>query len=117
MVLTASQFEPFIASVFSKRGLLAPTTEYARFFQALTDGRGRLALLTEPVLTLSAPVGPAVEFANKLRERFAGFSVLDVTPMLADLRQVKTTYEQDVLRKSVQISSEAHRAGMRATAR
>ena len=33
-----------------------------------------------------------------------------------DLRQVKTAYEQDVLRRSVAISSEAHRAGMKAAA-
>jgi Xaa-Pro aminopeptidase len=42
--------------------------------------------------------------------------VQDATPILTELRQIKTPYEQDVLRKSVAISSEAHKAGMRAAA-
>jgi Xaa-Pro aminopeptidase len=38
------------------------------------------------------------------------------TPILNELRQIKTPYEQDVIRKSGLISSEAHKAGMRAAA-
>ena len=51
-----------------------------------------------------------------MRERFFGFQVQDATPVLNELRQIKTPYEQAVLRKSALISSEAHRAGMRAAA-
>jgi Xaa-Pro aminopeptidase len=36
--------------------------------------------------------------------------------VLGELRQIKSPYEQDVLRKSVMISNDAHRAGMRAAA-
>ena len=36
--------------------------------------------------------------------------------MVAEQRQIKTAYEQDILRKSVKISNDAHRAGMRAAA-
>jgi len=42
--------------------------------------------------------------------------VQDATPILWDLRQIKTPYEQAVMRKSVSISSEAHKAGMRQAA-
>ena len=115
-VMTANQFEPFVAAVFSKRAQGGSPTESARFFQALSDSRAKLALLLEPQVNLSTPAGPAAQFAAKLRERFFGFNVVDATPILADLRQIKTAYEQDVLRKSVAISSEAHRAGMRAAA-
>jgi Xaa-Pro aminopeptidase len=113
-VLTTTQFEPFIASTLSKRAMSGSPTEYARFFQALTDGRARLALLLEPVTDLSGPPGPVTQFASKLRDRFFGFSVQDSSPILAELRQIKTPYEQNVLRRSVEISSDAHRAGMRA---
>ncbi len=115
-VMTVNQFEPFVAAVFSKRAQGGSSTESARFFQALSDSRAKLAVLLEPQFNLSAPAGPAAQFAAKLRERFFGFNVVDATPILADLRQIKTAYEQDVLRKSVAISSEAHRAGMRAAA-
>src|SRR3954454_4614898 len=113
-VMTVNQFEPFIAAVLSKRAAAASPTEYSRYVQALTDGRAKLALLLDPVTDLSAPAGQAAQFAAKLRERFFGFAVQDATPILAELRQIKTAYEQTVLRRSVEISSEAHRAGMRA---
>jgi Xaa-Pro aminopeptidase len=114
-VQTANQFEPFIAAVFSRRTSTA-TADFGRVFQALAENRARLAVLAEPQTDLSAPPGRAAQFAAKLRERFFGFTVQDASPVLAELRQIKTPYEQDVLRKSVLISSEAHRAGMRAAA-
>jgi Xaa-Pro aminopeptidase len=115
-VMTTSQFGPFVAGIFSKRAAAGAPDEYGRFFQALTDGRAKLAVVVEPHADLSTPPGPAAEFATKLRERFVGFSVQDASPVLAELRQIKTPYEQMVLRRSVEISSEAHRAGMRAAA-
>ena len=117
-VLTASQFEPFLAAVLSKRAAPATPspTEYSRFFQALTDGRAKLAVLLDPQFDLSAPPGQASQFVARLRDRFVGFTVQDATPLLSELRQIKTAYEQTVLRKSVEISSEAHRAGMRTAA-
>jgi Xaa-Pro aminopeptidase len=114
--MTANQFEPFVAAVFSKRRSPDSPNEYARFFQALADGRAKLALPLEPQATLSEPLGPVRQFAAKLRDRFFGFNVVDAAPLVADLRQIKTVYEQDVLRRSVAISSDAHRAGMRAAA-
>jgi Xaa-Pro aminopeptidase len=118
-VLTASQFEPFIAAMFSKRpmppqGLGA--NEYQRFFEALTGRKARLAVMLEPQTSLSAAPGPATQFAGSLRDRFFGFDVQDATPILYQLRQIKTSYEQDILRKSLSISNAAHRAGMKAAA-
>lgn len=115
-VLRLNQFEPFIAAMFSRRAMGADADEYARFFTALDEGRARLAVLLEPQRDLSTPPGPARRFASDLRERFFGFTVDDLRPIVADLRQIKTPYEQDVMRKSLAISSEAHKAGMRAAA-
>ena len=89
-VMTTSQFEPFIAGIFSRRTSPAFSTDYARFFQALSDGRAKLALLLEPPSDLSSPPGPAAQFASRLRDRFAGFAVQDATPILTELRQIKT---------------------------
>jgi Xaa-Pro aminopeptidase len=117
-IMTVNQFEPFIAAMFSKRAMGGggAATEYDRFFTALTESRAKLSLLLEPQPNLSSPPGRARQFATNLRERFFGFTVHDATPMLSELRQIKTAYEQDVLRKSVAISNEAHKAGMRETA-
>ena len=42
---------------------------------------------------------------------------MDATPIIYRLRQIKTAYEQKVLRRSVEISAEAHVEGMRPRAR
>ena len=115
-VMTVDQFEPFIASMFSRRAMRADPEEYAKFFTALGEGRARLALPLEQVSDLTSPPDAARKFAISLRERFLGFTLEDVRPLVYDLRQIKTAYEQDVLRKSVAISSDAHKAGMRAAA-
>ena len=115
-VMTVNQFEPFIAAMLSKRSMGGGDGEYEKFFAAVTDNRARVSLMLEPQSSLSAPGGPVRQFAGKLRERFFGFSVQDATPILWDLRQIKTPYEQAVLRKSVAISSQAHKAGMREAA-
>ena len=117
-VMSAGQFEPFIAAMFSRRPMPAQggANEYQRFFDALTGRKARLAVMLEPQSNLSDPPGPVAQFAAKVRDRFFGFEVQDATPIIHRLRQIKTTYEQDVLRKSVTISSAAHRAGMKAAA-
>jgi Xaa-Pro aminopeptidase len=117
-VLTANQFEPFIADVLSGQGPpgLSPPDEAKTFFDALAQGHANLALLLEPQRNLTDSPGQARQFAARMRDRFFGFQVKDATPVLAELRQIKTPYEEAVLRQSVLISSEAHKAGMRAVA-
>lgn len=116
-VLTASQFEPFIAAALAGQpGPVLTADEGQRFFDALNAGHAALALLLEPQRNLSDPPGTVRQFAARMRDRFFGFDVKDATPVLAALRQIKTPYEQTVLRRSVAISSDAHKAGMRAAA-
>ncbi|HXG71787.1 MAG TPA: aminopeptidase P N-terminal domain-containing protein, partial [Gemmatimonadaceae bacterium] len=88
-VMTMSQFEGFIAAMLSKRPMGGSPTEYAAFFQALADGKARLAILMEPQ-GLRAPPTPTAQFAATLRERFFGFHVTDASPVLDALRQIKT---------------------------
>jgi Xaa-Pro aminopeptidase len=115
-VMTVSEFEPFIAAMLSRRASGGKEGEYDRFFEALAGARARVAIMLERQPDVSSPAGPRTAFAANLRDRFFGFSVQDVTSILHELRQTKTPYEQDVLRKSVAISSDAHRAGMKAAA-
>lgn len=99
-VLTVNQFEGFVAAALSSQ----------------ERPIGTLSLLLEPQRSLTDPPGPVRQFAARMRERFFGFHVKDATPILNELRQIKTAYEQDVMRRSALISSEAHKAGMRAAA-
>jgi Xaa-Pro aminopeptidase len=115
-----NEFEPFVNAMLDRRpyGFRSrdpeAREEFMRFFAALREGRARVALLLQPRPGLSGPLGRAHEFARQLRDRFFGITVTDATDMLWGLRQVKTPYEQRVLARSVEISSEAQRAGMRA---
>jgi Xaa-Pro aminopeptidase len=124
-VFTLDQFEPFVESVFAGRPWRldtrpdaadnAPDVEATAFDKALDGNRARLALVLGR-RSLNGPIDKPLEFANRLRERFDGFSLLDATDAIHGLRQIKTTYEQGIMRRSLEISSEAHRAGMRAAA-
>jgi len=112
-VLYAAQFDRFIESVLDGKAFAA-TGEPGAFREALAANRAKLALLLEPRPGLRGPITPVYEFVSRIRERFFGFTVVDATPHLAALRQVKTPYEQRVLARSVEISADAHMAGMRA---
>lgn len=117
-VYFVSQFEAFIASMFNRepfgepRGV--PESEYQAFFDAVEKGEAKLALIFGPKPEPSAPLTRAHEFAARARERYVGLSVVDATHAVHGLRQVKTPYEQKILTRSLEISSEAHKAGMRA---
>ena len=114
-VLTTSQFEPFLAAMLSRRAF-GPVTEKeaAHFFEALENGRARVALPLEAQRSLNDALTPALELARRIKDRFAGFQTIDATPVLTDLRMVKTAYERKVLVTSLDISSDAQMAGMRA---
>jgi Xaa-Pro aminopeptidase len=113
-VLSAAQFEPFMAAVLDRRGFdPIDAKEAARFVDALTAGRAQVALALTSPRSLNDPLSPPLEFARRIRDRFFGFQVVDATPALADLRMVKTPYERKLLVKSLEISSEGQMAGMR----
>ena len=114
-VLPASQFEPFVASILNRRGFAAiDQKEAAHLFGALEAGRARIALPLEAARGLNDALTPPLEFARRIRDRFVGFTTSDAAPVLAALRSVKTAYERQILIKSLEISSDAQMAGMRA---
>jgi Xaa-Pro aminopeptidase len=117
-VQLVSEFEAYVSAMLDRRpfGLRRDqvSDEWDVFFEAVKAGRARLALQLSPKPGLSGPLGAPYVFANKVRERYFGVSIEDASGLLAGLRQVKTPYEQRVLERSVEISSEAHMAGMRA---
>lgn len=114
-VLSNTQFESFLAAVLSRRALgPIDRQEAAAFFEALDAGRARVALALGTT-SLNEPLTPGQDLARRIRDRFAGFQTIDALPMLADLRLIKTAYERTLLTRSLEISSEAQKAGMQAT--
>ena len=117
-VLLTSSFEDFLTASLSGRPPAMRRkpgfAEYGTFLGAVAAGRARVGLMLSPPPALSAPLSPAHEFARTLRDRFIGVTIANMADLVWGLRQVKTPYEQRVLRRSLEISSAAHRAGMSA---
>jgi Xaa-Pro aminopeptidase len=56
-----------------------------------------------------------MQFVKVLEERYPGNKVLNCSPLIWDLRKIKSSAEVDVLRKAARITVEAHKAVMKAT--
>jgi Xaa-Pro aminopeptidase len=112
-VLSITQFDAFAAAMLSREAMgVVDETESKAFASALAASRAKLAVLFDAT-SMSDTLGAGAEFARRARERFAGFQVVDATPILTELRLVKTAYEQKSLIKSLVVSSDAQMAGMR----
>jgi Xaa-Pro aminopeptidase len=115
-VYYSGEFESFVTAMFNRRpyGLKRgeTTDDFDTFFEAVAANRATLALPFGPRPGLSDPLPPAYAFAAKARERFLNVTYVDTFPLIADLRQIKTPYEQTLMEQSGRISSQAHRAGM-----
>ncbi len=118
-VYFVEEFEPFLTALFNRRtyGLRRNevSTEFDQVFDAIAANRAKLALPFGPRPAPSAPLTPPYEFAAKARDRFLNVTFVDAAPLVAELRQVKSPYEQTLMTRSGVISSNAHRAGMKAT--
>ena len=119
-VFSTAEFDQFLAATFDRRpyGLSVDeardSDDHDSFFRALDEGTARLAVRLERPPAMNEPLTDEYVFANRARERLLGASIMNLAPAVHELRQVKTPYEQKLLIESVEISSEAHLAGMRA---
>lgn len=119
-------FDAFIGDLLSGRPPSAvgsgEPVEFAALFEALTGRRARLGVLDRTVASSDVPrnapapaPGSAGARALELQRNHPGLVLFNATDVFTRLRQIKTPYEQRVLRRSVEISAEAHVEGMRAT--
>lgn len=119
-VLFTTEFDAFLSAMFNRRTYGLPVdeardnTDYTGFFKTLDEGTARVALRLENTPGINEPLGDEYSFANRVRERLLGARIVNLAPHVHGLRQVKTAFEQRILIESVDISSEAHIAGMRA---
>ena len=119
-VFLTSEFDEFLTATFNRRpyglprGTARDNSDYDGFFTSLDESTAKLALRLEETPGMNQPLSDEFAFANRARERVLGARIINLAPQLHGLRQVKTPYEQRLLAESVDISSEAHIAGMRA---
>ena len=125
-VLPLSAFQAFVESALSGAGTHAVTGEMAAEFAALAaavkGGTARIGILERvggaggrgAAANQPPAAGSRAQWALELQQKVPGVTPFSATQILTTLRQVKTPYEQKVLRRSVEISAEAHIEGMRA---
>jgi Xaa-Pro aminopeptidase len=120
-VYETTAFEAFLSAMFNRTPFKAKThiaaildDEYTTYFDAVAAGRAKIGVRLGAAPGFKDPLDREREFVRLARDRFVGVSFVNVSPIVFDLRLVKTAFEQEVLRKSVAISSAAHVAGMKA---
>ncbi len=112
-----SQLNQLLESILDAKPFIplpAGSRPAAFVLQAVTTGEAKLAIVLNESTRVDGPVHPVLAFANRLRDRFPGIQLRNVTTLVHGLRQVKTPYERKILTRSVDISVKAHLAGMRA---
>lgn len=123
-VVSAGRFEDFLQAALTG-GWWGETDLYRyyrppglpHFSRAVEEGRGVVWMLLEPRppvsrSLLAEPLAPELRRAEELRRRFPELSFRDATPVLEEMREVKSPAEVAVLRRAVEITSEAVRAAM-----
>jgi Xaa-Pro aminopeptidase len=119
-VVTQKGTEAFDAFVDGLLGGTHPVPESVSSVPvAARSGRAHLGII-EPVGDPGAQVAQlaasdAVRWVHSMQQSRRGVTLFSAGPTLDALRSIKTAYEQRVLRRSVEISAEAHIEGMRAT--
>jgi Xaa-Pro aminopeptidase len=106
-------FEAFMSALFAGRSPEGtPPGEFGGFQQAVAAGRGRLGVLGYS-RSASTESGEAAAWARTVEQKHPSVRAFSADEVLTTQRQIKTPYEQRVLRRSVEISAEAHVEGMR----
>jgi Xaa-Pro aminopeptidase len=117
-VRLASELDGFLGSLMNgypfRERLTEYTGEYDVFFDALKNSKARLALIFGRRPGVKEELPQVYDYAERMRQRVPGLQILDATPIVWGLRQVKTPYERAVLQRSTNVSADAHRAAMRA---
>jgi Xaa-Pro aminopeptidase len=110
-VYSNSRFEEFVNSVLNRNPFdvyrYAPSREYDDFFKAIDASQAAVYLVLENKPGLTGELTPEYAFANKLRERFIGLSIHDAWPLITRMRQIKSAYELNMLRKAIDITGDA----------
>jgi Xaa-Pro aminopeptidase len=114
----ASGLDGFLTSLVNGQApgerLTEYTGEYDVFFDALKAGNAKLALVFGRRPGVKDELTQPYDYAERMRQRVPGLQLQDATSVVWGLRQVKTPYERGVLQRSADVSSDAHRAAMRA---
>jgi Xaa-Pro aminopeptidase len=103
-------FDAFVERLLTTSG---GDPAFGTFPEAVRAGRAKLAIVAPLDGTAAADDQPHIAWARAQAARHPGVGVVSAWQVFARQRQIKTPYEQAILRRSVEISAEAHVQGMK----
>jgi len=128
-VYPTTAFQSFIDGLLAGTGYQQSpeeaAAEFGAFFDAVKQGKAKLGIFDRvgagpgrgAVPGAPAPPpepGSHAGWATALHDKYPGVTPASVASVIQTLRQIKTPYEQNLLRRSAEISAEAHIEGMKA---
>ena len=115
-IYLTTDFQPFLDAVLGQNAFIqggGTERDVDAFFGALRKNNAQIAVVGPPPAA-GGKTPESYDFVAKLRSRFSGFQMRDVTRIFEELRQVKTNYERKLLAQGGRIAAEAHKSGMKA---
>lgn len=114
-VLPADQFGPFLAGLCQRTKIL-----YAMFKpeEIGPENSNEKLNVLQRTMTLNPWDGRLIrelQFVKQLRDRFPQVEIKDCSPIVWELRKIKSPAELDVLRRAARIGVKAHRALIQST--
>jgi Xaa-Pro aminopeptidase len=118
-VWDAAELEPFLEATFSgKRYDRRPTTDpnaYKKAPETLSGDSLTVWLLLGDRPDQNALFPQSHAFKDTLKKRSGAFRIRDALSLFAPLRLIKSSFEQNLLRKAIDITAAAHRRLMETT--
>lgn len=105
------RLEPTLEALLQRRPPGDPEA-YRHLLAALAAGEAAVYLDLHRHPGLDGEPTPEMRLADRLRRRFTGFRIADISDAIHGLRAVKDPYEVRQLREAVRITGEAHRRAM-----
>ena len=90
-----------------------PATDLDEALTAWLGSASTVHLVRGFPASLAAPADPDADFAARIRSRFLGVTVRDATPAVHEMRRVKDPGEQEAMRRSIDVTSQALEAVVR----
>jgi Xaa-Pro aminopeptidase len=114
-VLPAEQFGPFLAGLCQRANTLYTMFKPEELGPENSNEKFNILQRTMTLSPWDGRLTRELQFVKQLREKFPQVEIRDCSPLVWELRKIKSPAEIDVLRQAARIGVEAHRALIRST--
>jgi len=114
-VLPAEQFGPFLASLCQRTKTLYTMFKPEEIGPESSNEKFNILQRTMTLNAWDGRLTRELQFVRQLRDKFPQVEIRDCSPLVWELRKIKSPAEIDVLRRAARIGVKAHRALIQST--